>query len=321
MARDYARLLCSLWNNTDFRNRSRAGQHLYMLVLSQSTMSHAGVVPLTARRWASATDGVTVADIHDALDEMDRTRFLVVDEDTEEVMVRSYLRNDLVLTNPNLAVAAVRAYEQIGSPKLRAAWVAELARLDVERRTAANPPKAWTDPRSAPLLAKVLADPLPEVPPPSHEPPSVEPPTERGSERGSVTPPPEGGVPTRTRASRAAPAPTPAPSTHSVEGRETAAPAKANELLGEWLDHCTKRPPKNVIGQAAKQIKALIGEGIDPADIRRGLAAWHTKGQHPSTLPSFVNAAMNTRPALQVVNGTRPTTQTTYTEEDYRAGW
>jgi hypothetical protein len=95
----------------------------------------------------------------------------------------------------------------------------------------------------------------------------------------------------------------------------------AQTLLGEWLDHCTKRPPKNVIGQAAKQIKALIGEGIDPADIRRGLAAWHTKGQHPSTLPSFVNAAMNTRPALQVVNGTRPTTQTTYTEEDYRAGW
>lgn len=37
----------------------------------------------------------------------------------------------------------------------------------------------------------------------------------------------------------------------------------------------------------------MLAEGIDPDDVRRGLAAWMTKGLHPSTLPSVVNEVMN----------------------------
>lgn len=64
-------------------------------------------------------------------------------------------------------------------------------------------------------------------------------------------------------------------------------------LIGEWIDHCRKRPPATVIGQVGKQIKAMLDEGIDPADVRRGLAAWHSKGLNPSVLPSVVNELMN----------------------------
>lgn len=67
----------------------------------------------------------------------------------------------------------------------------------------------------------------------------------------------------------------------------------AQTLLSEWLDHCPKRPPKTVIGHVAKQLRTLLEEGIDPGDIRAGLAAWHTKGLHPATLPSVVNEVMN----------------------------
>jgi hypothetical protein len=69
----------------------------------------------------------------------------------------------------------------------------------------------------------------------------------------------------------------------------------AQTLVGEWIDHCTKRPPGAVIGQVAKQVKSLLDEGVDYQDVRRGLAAWHTKGLHPATLPSVVNEAMNGR--------------------------
>jgi hypothetical protein len=48
-----------------------------------------------------------------------------------------------------------------------------------------------------------------------------------------------------------------------------------------------------VIGQIARHVKAMLAEGIDPADLRRGLAAWHGKNLHPSTLPSVVNEVMN----------------------------
>lgn len=64
-------------------------------------------------------------------------------------------------------------------------------------------------------------------------------------------------------------------------------------IVGEWIDHCAKRPPKNVIGQVGRTVNALFMEGIDPDDVRRGLAAWASKGLHPSTLPSVVNEVMN----------------------------
>lgn len=72
----------------------------------------------------------------------------------------------------------------------------------------------------------------------------------------------------------------------------------AQTIIGEWLEHVTKRPPGNVIGQAAKVINQMLSEGIDPDDIRRGMAAWVIKGAHPSSLPSFVNEAMNAKPRV-----------------------
>jgi hypothetical protein len=73
-------------------------------------------------------------------------------------------------------------------------------------------------------------------------------------------------------------------------------PVSAQTILGEYIDHCPKRPPKDVLGQLAKHIKAMLAEGIDPDDVRRGMAAWHAKGLHPRTLSSVVNEVMN-RPA------------------------
>ncbi len=63
----------------------------------------------------------------------------------------------------------------------------------------------------------------------------------------------------------------------------------AQALIAEWIDHCSQRPPKRVIGQTAREIKILLDEGIPPADVRRGLAAWHAKGLHPSALASVVH--------------------------------
>lgn len=77
----------------------------------------------------------------------------------------------------------------------------------------------------------------------------------------------------------------------TTSGRE--APATTDALIGEWIEHCRRRPPGSVIGQVGKQIKAMLAEGVDSAEIRRGLAAWAQKGLHPSTLPSVVNDVMN----------------------------
>ena len=142
-------------------------------------------------------------------------------------------------------------------------------------------------------------------------------------------PPAEGGPKGSTRGRAAphvraapAPAPTPAPIPSPVEegsagadvevelllvedsdfvGAAEAAPEEsepitAQTIVAEWLERCTKRPPGNVIGQTAKQIKKLIDEDIEPDDIRAGLALWMAKGSAPSAIPGFVNQAMNAHP-------------------------
>jgi hypothetical protein len=81
------------------------------------------------------------------------------------------------------------------------------------------------------------------------------------------------------------------------KGRIVAGQPTARDLIADYVRrHCVKRPPGRVLGHLGKLIAEMLAEGIDPADIRAGLAAWHTKNLHPSTLPSVVHEAMN-RPA------------------------
>ena len=84
-------------------------------------------------------------------------------------------------------------------------------------------------------------------------------------------------------------------------------PSGPQVIIGEWLERCRSRPPKAVVGQASKTVAALLAEGIDPDDVRRGMATWHAKGAHPASLPAFVNEAMNAAPPTRPGATTTPT--------------
>ena len=60
-------------------------------------------------------------------------------------------------------------------------------------------------------------------------------------------------------------------------------------IIGEWIDTLPSRPPGRVIGQVAREVKAMLDEGIDPTLIRTGVTEWQRKGLHPSTLASVVH--------------------------------
>jgi hypothetical protein len=69
-------------------------------------------------------------------------------------------------------------------------------------------------------------------------------------------------------------------------------PAKtSSDLIAEWIDHCPggRRPPQRVVGHVAREIKAMLQEGIPYAEVRAGLQVWQAKALHPSTLPSVVH--------------------------------
>lgn len=129
MARDHARVSLSVWADDDWRDLSPAAQHLYFVLLTQPSLSYAGVAdwrPARIRALASHWTG----DIFDrAARELARNLYIVVDEDTEEVMIRSFVRHDGLMKQRNMAVSMVRAYEATASKGIRGVFVHELARL------------------------------------------------------------------------------------------------------------------------------------------------------------------------------------------------
>src|SRR5690606_35065311 len=58
-------------------------------------------------------------------------RFIVVDYDTEELLIRSFIRNDGVWKQPKVLAIALEEAEQVASPRLRRAIAVELKRLPV----------------------------------------------------------------------------------------------------------------------------------------------------------------------------------------------
>ncbi|XVV05357.1 hypothetical protein ACQPW3_08175 [Actinosynnema sp. CA-248983] len=131
MARDHARLYVHIWDDPDFIELSAVAKLIYLQLLSQPKLAYSGVLDLAAKRWARSHPDLDVATVRAALSELDAARFLVVDQDTEEVLVRSFIRRDELWKQPNMLRGALRVAFEIVSPILRAALARELRRLPV----------------------------------------------------------------------------------------------------------------------------------------------------------------------------------------------
>jgi hypothetical protein len=146
MARSEARIFTSIWRDEDFLMLPPSAQRLYMFLLSQDDLTYCGVMPLRERRWASKAAGLTVADVERDLKSLEgtaypsanpdpdfcRTPFVVTDPETGELLVRSLMRRDTAWKQPNLLKQARESAEQIESPRIRGALLAELRRLPLD---------------------------------------------------------------------------------------------------------------------------------------------------------------------------------------------
>jgi hypothetical protein len=135
MARHFAQLEVAIWRDPDFKARSSAAQRMFMVLFSQAPLSPAGVLTLAIKKWSGFAPDTTQDDIRVALAELEQHRFVVVDEDTEELLVRSFIRRDGGWKNhlkmwPGIRAAAL----QVESPVLRRSIARELQRLPADRR-------------------------------------------------------------------------------------------------------------------------------------------------------------------------------------------
>lgn len=132
MARDHARIKVRIWNDPDFRALDVAGQHAYLMLTSQPSLTYCGVMDYIPGRLAVLSRSNTDAKVAAAIKTLERARFAVVDRKTHEVLVRSYVRHDGVMERVNMGKAVARALEKVVSNTLRDAILTELGRLYAE---------------------------------------------------------------------------------------------------------------------------------------------------------------------------------------------
>jgi hypothetical protein len=162
MARSFGRVLASIWDDQDFRALSPGAQRQYMFLISQPDLEHSGVIPLRPRRWAQSCASLAVEEIAADDAELAAARFVVVDEDTEELLVRSLIRRDEVWKQPNVFKSACRHAVRVKSAAIREVLAAELERLDLS--LAKEEVRAYRDDALL-ALAKGSPNPSPTLPP------------------------------------------------------------------------------------------------------------------------------------------------------------
>lgn len=132
MARTHGRIMAAIWNDGDFIAMRGSAQRMFMFLLSQPDLSHAGLIPMRVNRWAKKAEDLNARSVREELDYLAGRDFIVADEDTEEVLVRTFVRNDGVYKQPKVMIRLREDARQIESPMLRAAFKAELDRLPLD---------------------------------------------------------------------------------------------------------------------------------------------------------------------------------------------
>lgn len=184
MARSEARLQFNIWRG-GLDGLSPNAKLLYVVLLTEPTINHAGVGAMRVALWARNAS-LTVAETQKALDELVDGTYLLMDDETEEVFVRTMIRNDGVWKQPYVLKGALQEALLTTSESLRRALAGELRKLPPKKPdgvSKAGKPVIYPDPHAA----ADLLDPK-DSPPPVRK-PSPDP-SERvseGSQDGSKT--------------------------------------------------------------------------------------------------------------------------------------
>ena len=132
MANDHARIRRDIWGDEDWRLLSSPAQWLYLHLLSSPTLTFAGIADWRPARIAAIASDLRATDVNHFAAELIQAEFILPDLDTEEVLIRSWVKHDGLLRSPNMAKALTKAHNGIASSVLRRVLTGQLKGL-VER--------------------------------------------------------------------------------------------------------------------------------------------------------------------------------------------
>jgi hypothetical protein len=128
MARTYATIDAGIWLDPEFCALSAGAQRTYFMLITQTDITACGSLALTLRRWSKTC---AEQDLKAWLEELAGHRFVLIDEDTEELLVRTFAKWDGGYKHAKRVLAVTATAKAILSVPLREAVAKELAMLGV----------------------------------------------------------------------------------------------------------------------------------------------------------------------------------------------
>lgn len=284
MPRTYSTTSTSIWRDDDFRALTAAQQGTYFMLKSQAEITAAGVLPLTRGRWSKLSAGMDVATLNATLDVLAEHRFIVIDEDTEELLVRHFVKWDQGYQNSKRRPVIEAAALAISSPNLRHALAIQFTKLglsDMASKLGGNTP--------------------------SDTPPDTASDTTTPSDRVVVTE-----VSTTTT-----PNPYPQPATPGPVGSRSTKPAATlaagsmARVIRAYVDACPEPPAEELQAKIERSARSLLAQGFD-LDQLTTAAANAGRGGWIDLATQMQRDAARASPAT---NGARSTT-----DERFQAG-
>jgi hypothetical protein len=256
MAREHAQIKLAIWSDDDFRDLTRDEQLLYFTLVTHPSLSYCGVVDWRPARIAALASDWTREDVETTAKGLIAKRYIVVDDETEEALVRSFIRNDEILKQPKVALAMLTAWAGVASKLLRGVIVHEIKRLHAESPTlpAFTSTATASGERLRDLLAKPGIDPTPN---PSGN-PSVNPsgtPSRKGSANPSGNP---SGSPDPS------PDPVPKIKTHAPTERGAAQPS--GETQGQRVNRLTRVYTDRIKLSKFEAVQGIVRKAVQAAD-------------------------------------------------------
>lgn len=149
MARSEARLQFGCWRS-GLAGLNAHEKLLYCVLLTEPTLNHCGVGAVRLTRWAKDAS-LSMRETEKALAGLCEGEWVLVDDDTEELFVRSLIRNDGVANQPYVLKGALREAVLTSSPRIRVALAAELRKLPPRQEdgvSKAGKPVTYPDPHA-----------------------------------------------------------------------------------------------------------------------------------------------------------------------------
>lgn len=128
MPRDHARIQTARQRGRDWRGLTVDAQWTYDQALTSEGISYVGVIDYFPGRIAALAKGMTAKRVDIAVKVLEEARFVVIDRETSELCVRTFVRHDGVLARVNMGKAMGRALAKVVSIDVREAIIDELAR-------------------------------------------------------------------------------------------------------------------------------------------------------------------------------------------------